>query len=118
MRLVEIAGTARINTLKGGDTAPVRPVYSMTKNRSDGGTRVTNESFRRYTTACAAGSSRIASIASHKAQRPSNRISEMSGGAEGSLRRPQANTNNQAERAAARKNGSEAGFNCTGSLDW
>ena len=37
----------------------------------------------------------------------------MRGGAEGSLRRPQASTTNQADRAAARKNGSEAGFHCT-----
>ena len=42
----------------------------------------------------------------------------MRGGAAGSLRRPQASTANQAERAAARKNGSEAGFHCTGSLEW
>ena len=118
MRLMEIAGTARISTLKRGGAAPVRLVYSRTKNRSEGGTRATDESFRRYITACADGSSRTASIASHKAQSPSNTSSEMRGGAEGSLRRPQASTTNQADRAAARKNGSEAGFHCTGSPDW
>ena len=42
----------------------------------------------------------------------------MSGGAEGSLRRAQASTTNQADRAAARKNGSEAGFHWMGSPDW
>src|SRR5271165_3567116 len=117
MRLMEIAGTARINTLNRGGAAPVRLVYSRTKNRSEGGTRATDESFKRYITACADGSSRTAPIASHKAQSPSNRISEMRGGAEGSLRRSQASTTNQPDSTADRKNGSEAGFNCTGSLD-
>src|SRR5208337_1407219 len=118
MRLMEIAGTARISTLNRGDAAPVRLVYSRTKNRSEGGTRATDESFRRYVTACADGSSRTASIASHKAQSASKTSSEMRGGPEGSLRRPQASTTNQADRAAARKKTSEAGFNCMGSLDW
>ncbi len=67
---------------------------------------------------CADGSSRTASIASHRAQSPSNKSSEMRGGAAGSLRRAQASTTNQDDTAAARKNGSEAGFNCNGSPDW
>ena len=61
IRLMEIAGTARISTLKRGDAAPGRLVYSRTKNRSEGGTRATDESFSRYITACADGSSRITS---------------------------------------------------------
>ena len=117
IRLIEIAGTARISTLKRGGASPGWLVYSRTKNRSEGGTRATAESFTLYRTACAVGSVTIASIPSHSAHSPSKKSSEIKGGAEGSCRRAHASATSQADRAAARKNGSEAGFNCTGSPD-
>lgn len=92
-------------------------MYSRTKNSSEGGTKATDESFRRYATACADGSSKTTSIASQRAQRPSKASSAMRGGPEGSLRCPQVSTTSPADRAADRKKTSEAGFNCTGIPD-